>query len=153
MASIFTRIHQGEIPGRIVYRDERAFAMLTIRPIRPGHTLVIPVREVDHWLDLEPDLLRHLGDVAQRVGRAIQAAFRPTKVGLMVAGLEVRHVHYHLVPIDRIEDLDFARQEPNPDPKALDEAAEKLRAALGAQLPREAGPPSPLRSNGAPPRG
>jgi histidine triad (HIT) family protein len=132
MASIFTRIINGELPGRLVWRDDRAVALLTNRPIRPGHTLVVSRAEIDHWLDLEPALAQHLMTVAQSVGRAIQHAFRPVKVGMMIAGLEVPHVHLHLVPVDALADLDFARQDPNPDPADLDRAAASIRAALHA---------------------
>jgi histidine triad (HIT) family protein len=132
MATLFTRIIRGELPGRFVWRDAQCVAFLTVAPLRPGHTLVVPIREVDHWLDLEPLEAAHLTNVAQRVGRAIQAAFSPVKVGLMIAGLEVPHVHLHLVPIHELRDLDFARAEKNPAPTALDEAAAKLRAALRA---------------------
>ena len=134
MPSLFTKIIRGELPGRIVWRDERAVAFLTIAPLRPGHTLVVPVEEIDHWLDTPPELMQHLTDVAQKIGLAIQRAFRPQKVGLMIAGLEVRHVHLHLVPIQSLGDLDFAKQDANAKPEDLDAAAEKLRAAL-----REAG--------------
>ena len=130
MASIFTRIIQGELPGRFVWRDEQAVAFLTIEPLKPGHTLVVPRVEVDHWLDLDPDLAEHLMRVSQAVGRGIQQAFRPTKVGLVIVGLEVPHVHIHLAPIDRISDLDFARADRSPDPAALDRSAEALRSAL-----------------------
>jgi len=130
MASVFTRILKGELPGRVVWRDETCAALLSIHPLKPGHTLVIPFEEVDHWLDLEPELASHLFGVSQTIGRALQRAFEPEKVGLMIAGLEVRHVHLHLVPMDDIHDLDFARQDPNPDPKALDRAAEAIRAVL-----------------------
>ncbi len=132
MPSIFTRIIQGELPGRFVWRDERAVAFLTIAPLRPGHTLVVPVEEIDHWLDCDPDLTSHLTAVAQSIGKAVQEAFAPTKVGLMIAGLEVPHVHLHVVPIDGLHDLDFARADQSPDPAAMDAAAEKLRAALRA---------------------
>ncbi len=130
MASVFTRILRGELPGRVVWRDERVAALLTIAPNRPGHTLVVPLREVDHWLEIDPDLLRHLTDVAQKVGAAIQEAFRPVKVGMIIAGLEVPHVHLHLIPITQLHDLDFTRADHKAKPEDLDAAAEKLRAAL-----------------------
>lgn len=132
MPSLFTKIIRGELPGRFVWRDERAVAFLTIAPLSMGHTLVVPVEEVDHWLDLEPDLMAHLTEVSHKVGKAVQEAFSPIKVGMMIAGLEVPHVHLHLVPIRALSDLDFSRADANPDPAALDEAAEKLRATLRA---------------------
>lgn len=130
MASLFTRIIAGELPGRFVWKDDKAVAFLTIAPLAPGHTLVVPRDEVDHWLDLSPELAAHLTHVAQQVGKGIQKAFSPVKVGLMIAGLEVPHTHLHLVPIRKLADMAFENQDRNPDPKALDEAAEKLRAAL-----------------------
>jgi histidine triad (HIT) family protein len=130
VASIFTRIIDGELPGRFVWRDEKAVAFLTINPLNPGHALVVPRREVDHWLDLEPELLAHLTRVSHTIAKAIQQAFRPSKVGWVIAGLEVPHVHIHLIPIDKLEDLSFARAEKNPDPKMMDDAAARLRAAL-----------------------
>lgn len=133
MPTLFTRILQGELPGRFVYRDDRCAAFLTIAPLKPGHTLVVPIAEVDHWLDLEPELAGHLMAVAQRVGQAVQKVWQPAKVGLMIAGLEVPHVHLHLVPIWNVHDLDFAKQDRNPEPAALDGAMQKLRAAIGWQ--------------------
>ncbi|MEN8183961.1 MAG: HIT family protein [Myxococcota bacterium] len=130
MASIFTRIIDGELPGRFVWRDEQVVAFLTVEPLKPGHTLVVPRQEVDHWLDLSPDLAAHLMRVAQSVGRGIQRAFEPTKVGLVILGLEVPHVHVHLSPIDGMRDLDFARADRKPDPAAMDAAALRLRTAL-----------------------
>ena len=91
---------------------------------------MVPIAEVDHWIDLDPDLAAHLMTVSQRIARAQQAAFDPLKVGLMIAGLEVPHVHLHVVPITGVHDLDFANADPSPDPTALDDAAERLRAAL-----------------------
>ena len=137
MASLFSRIIRGELPGRFVWRDERAVAFLTLSPLRPGHTLVVPTLEIDHWLDVPPELMAHLTLVAQKIGGAVQAAFRPEKVGLMIAGLEVRHVHLHLIPIKSLGDLDFARADANASPESLDEAAERLRAALRAAGHRE----------------
>ncbi len=137
MPSLFTKIIRGEVPGRFVWRDEHAVGFLTIAPLRPGHTLVVPIQEIDHWLDVPPELMQHLTLVAQKIGQAVQRTFRPEKVGLMIAGLEVRHVHLHLVPIHSLGDLDFAKADAKASPEALDAAAEKLRAALRAAGHRE----------------
>jgi histidine triad (HIT) family protein len=131
MATIFTRIIDGELPGRFVWRDDQCVAFLSINPLQPGHTLVVPIAEVDHWIDLDDDLTTHLTLVAKRIAEAQQRIFNPAKVGLMIAGLEVPHVHLHVVPIRGVHDLDFANAEQNPDPTALDGAAAKLRDALG----------------------
>lgn len=130
MASIFTKIIAGELPGRFVWKDDRAVAFLTIAPLKPGHTLVVPRHEIDHWLDLPQDLAAHLTHVAKSVGKGIQKAFDAPRVGLMIAGFEVPHVHLHVTPIWSLGDMNFANQDPHPDPKDLDAAAEKLRAAL-----------------------
>lgn len=131
MATIFTRIIQGELPGTFVWRDDRCVAFMSINPLRRGHTLVVPVEEIDHWLDCPADLRNHLFDVSQRIGRAQQAAFRPARVGLMIAGLEVPHLHLHVVPIDDVHDLDFSNAAANVAPEELEEAAEAIRAELG----------------------
>jgi histidine triad (HIT) family protein len=107
-------------------------AFLTIAPITAGHTLVVPVEEVDHWLDLDAELASHLMLVAQEVGKAQQAAFSPVRVGLMVAGLEVPHCHLHVLPIGSEGDLSFSKADHSPDPAVLDDAADRLRAALRA---------------------
>ena len=133
MPSVFTKIINGDIPGRFVWRDERAVVFLTIAPMAPGHVMVVPIEEVDHWIDLDPDLAAHLMRVAREVGRAQMQAFRPRRVGMMIAGLEVPHCHLHLVPIDVEAQLSFARADHNPDPAALDDAAERLRAGLRDQ--------------------
>ena len=130
MATVFTKIIKGELPGRFVWRDDRCVAFLSINPLRPGHTLVVPIEEVDHWLDLEPALAQHLIAVAQSIGKAIQLGFNPAKVGCMIAGLEVPHTHLHLVPIDGLQDLDFRNQNANPDPSELDGAAQTIRDSL-----------------------
>lgn len=132
MATLFTKIIEGELPGRFVWRDDRSVAFLTIAPINPGHTLVVPVAEVDHWIDLEPDLAAHLMGVARLIGQAQMRAFSPVRVGMIVAGLEVPHCHLHLIPIDSEADLSFARADHAPDPAALDDAADRLRAALSS---------------------
>lgn len=130
MATLFTKIIQGELPGRFVWRDPEVVAFLTINPIAPGHTLVVPRAEVDNWLDLDADLAARLMVVAQTIGQAQQQAFTRERVGLIIAGLEVPHVHLHTVPISSEADLSFARADPSPDASALDEAAVALRGAL-----------------------
>ena len=137
MASIFTQIIAGKLPARFVWKDPLAVAFLTIHPLRPGHTLVVPRAEVDHWIDLEPALASHLVHAAQSIGKAIDRAFRPAKVGLMIAGLEVPHTHLHVIPIRELSDLNPARQDLNPDPADLDHAAEAIRDALRALGCRE----------------
>lgn len=132
MPTVFTRIITGEWPGRFVYRDEQCVAFLSIAPLRPGHTLVVPIQEIDHWIDAPPALNAHLMAVAQKIGVAQQQAFEPTKVALIVAGLEVPHLHLHVVPMRTEADLHFGNADTNPSPESLDDAAVRLRAALGA---------------------
>lgn len=130
MASIFSRIISGELPARFVWKDEVCVVFLSNRPLRPGHALVVPRKEVDHWLDLDADLLAHLTETAQAVGKAQMAGFTPTRIGLMLAGLEVPHVHFHVVPIRALNDLDFGNQDPNPDVGVMDAAAATIRREL-----------------------
>lgn len=133
MPTVFTRILQGDLPGRFVWKDELCAVFLSIAPLRPGHALVVPRAEVDHWIDLPAETASHLMTVAQIVGKAQQAAFSPVRVGLMIAGFEVPHVHVHVVPVEGMRDLDFANADGKPDAAALDDAAKRLRAALRAQ--------------------
>ena len=130
MASIFSRIIAGELPARFVWKDDLCVVFLSNRPLRPGHALVVPRQEIDHWIDLPADLLRHLALVAQSIGRAQMVGFKPARIGLMLAGLEVPHVHFHVVPIRGVHDLDFGNQDPNPDAALMDKAAETLRKEL-----------------------
>jgi len=131
MASIFTQIINGELPGHFVWRDDRVVAFMTIAPIKPGHCLVIPVEEIDHWDDVPAELAAHLMQVAQRVAKGIKAVYQPRRVGIMVAGLEVPHTHLHLIPVDAIAELDFSLQKPA-GAEALAAEAQKIRAALQA---------------------
>ncbi len=133
MPSIFSRIIAGELPARFVWKDEQAVAFLSNRPLRPGHTLVVPRLEVDHWIDVDPQILSHLTKIAQVIGRAQMAAFNPARIGVMIAGLEVPHLHIHVVPIRGMHDLDFGNQDPNSDPKVMDDAARALRGEVKKQ--------------------
>lgn len=133
MASVFSRIIAGELPARFVYDDDRCVAFLSIAPLREGHVLVVPREEIDHWLDLDDDLLAHLMAVSKTIGAALDRIYRPTKVGMMFAGLEVPHVHVHLVPIDTMGDMDFTGADHSPDATALDRVATDIRAALAGE--------------------
>ena len=130
MASIFTRIIDGELPGVFVWRDPECVAFLSINPMHPGHTLVVPRVEVDHWIDLEPTLAGHVFQVAQTIGRAQQAALSPRRIGVIIAGDEVPHVHLHVVPFDSVAELSFKHADPDPPAGSLEAAAAKIRAAL-----------------------
>jgi len=132
MPTIFTRIIQGELPGRFVWRDDRCVAFLSINPLASGHTLVVPIAEVDQWTDLPADLAAHLMEVAHTIGQAQVRAFDPRRVGLIVAGFEVPHCHLHVIPIRDMSDLDFSNAALDPDPVALAEAADRLRSELGS---------------------
>ena len=131
MATIFSRIIDGEIPGTFVWKDALAVAFLSINPLSHGHTLVVPRQEVNHWLDLDPALAAHLMTVAQSIGKAQQRAFGCERVGLIIAGFEVPHTHLHVIPANRMADLDFANAATEPDFDALAAAAAAIRSALG----------------------
>lgn len=124
MASVFSLIIEGTIPGHFVYRDDKAVAFMTIQPIRAGHVLVVPREEVDQWSDLSEDLAAHLMIVAHKISNAQRKAFPCTRVGLMIAGLEVPHTHLHVIPMDSMGDLSFEN--------AKDATQEELLAAKEA---------------------
>jgi histidine triad (HIT) family protein len=130
VSSVFSRVIDGELPARFVWKDDLCVVFLSINPLRPGHTLVVPRKEVDHWIDLDTSLLTHLTTVAQSIGKAQMAGFKPARIGLVLAGLEVPHVHFHVVPIRGVRDLDFGNQDLNPDPKVMDDAAQTIRREL-----------------------
>ncbi len=125
-------IIDGELPGRFVWKDDRCVAFLSINPLAPGHTLVVPREEVDHWIDLEDGLMQHLMEVSKKIGVALNLGFKPAKVGMMIAGLEVPHAHIHLVPMAGEHDLDADSADLAPNPDHLDAAADRVRAALKA---------------------
>ena len=112
MASLFTRIINGEIPCHKIYEDECYFAFLEIRPINPGHTLVVPKEEVDYLFDVDDDVLGGMMVFAKKIAHAIQKGVECKRIGVMVAGLEVPHAHIHLIPIVEISDLNFDHAKP-----------------------------------------
>ena len=130
MASVFTMIINRELPGRFVYEDDEVVAFLTIEPIAPGHTLVVPRAEIDKWQDAEPGLFNHVMAVSQRIGKAVCTAFGSERAGVIIAGLEVPHLHVHVFPAFNLTDFGFANVDRQPSPEALDNAREKIIAAL-----------------------
>lgn len=130
MASVFTMIINRDLPGHFVWEDDDCVAILSINPIQTGHALVVPRAEIDHWLDVPPELAAHLMVVAQTVGGAQMAAFEPPRVGLIIAGHEVPHTHLHVIPMFDIGDLSFANAQASVPPEELAQAAERLRAHI-----------------------
>jgi len=128
--SIFTRIIDGELPARFVWRDDTSVAFLPLELLNRGHVLVVPRLEVDHWIDLPPDVVAHLATVSQTIGRAQQQAFSPVRIGMLIVGFDVPHVHLHVVPVDNLSHFDFHAADRHPDPDDLDRTAETLRATL-----------------------
>ena len=129
MPSIFTRIIKGEIPCEKILEDDRFLAFLDIRPINPGHTLVVPKTEIDELFDLGDDVLASALPFAKTVARALKKSVPCRRVGILVAGFEVPHAHIHLVPIQEEGELTFSRARPaQPDAQAL--LARKIRENL-----------------------
>lgn len=130
MASVFTKIINREIPGRFVYEDDDVVAFLTIEPMTQGHTLVVPRAEIDNWQDVDASVFANVMAVAQRIGKAQSKAFDVERTGLIIAGLEVPHLHVHVFPARNLSDFGFAGVDRNPSPESLDEAQAKIVAAL-----------------------
>jgi diadenosine tetraphosphate (Ap4A) HIT family hydrolase len=131
MASVFSQIMAGDLPGQFVYEDELCVAIMTIQPVKPGHVLVIPRQEVDHWQDLSDSTAAHLMLVAKKIAAAVKSTYNSTRVGLFIAGFEVAHTHLHIIPADAMSDfnfsdLSFAEQQD------LAVEADKIKAVLAA---------------------
>jgi diadenosine tetraphosphate (Ap4A) HIT family hydrolase len=130
MTTIFSRIIAGEIPGTFVYRDDRCVAFMSINPLARGHVLVVPIEEIDHWIDASPDLATHLFTVAYRIGRAQKQAFDCRRVGVIIAGYEVPHAHIHVIPTDDMSQLSFENAAASVDRDDVEAAAAAIRDAL-----------------------
>lgn len=130
MPSVFTMIINGDLPGRFVYDDPDVVAFLTIEPMTQGHTLVVPRQEVDNWQTVDPALFHRVMDVSQRIGQAVCTAFGAQRAGMIIAGLEVPHLHVHVFPAYNLTDFGFAHVDRNPSPESLDDAQARIKAAL-----------------------
>lgn len=130
MSTVFSKIIAGELPGRFVWQDPEVVAFLTIAPVAPGHTLVVPRAEVDRWTDLEPALLTRLNEVAQAVGKAVLRGFGASRAGYLIAGFEVPHTHIHVFPANDMSGFDLSLADPDAPAEESDAAAETLRRSL-----------------------
>jgi histidine triad (HIT) family protein len=130
MASIFSKILAGEIPGHFVARNEEFFAILDINPLREGHVLVIPVKEIDYLFDLDDEILGRYMAFSKRVAGAIEKVIECKRIGVAVIGLEVPHAHIHLVPIDHVGDIDFTQPKLSPTTEQLSETGKRIREAF-----------------------
>jgi histidine triad (HIT) family protein len=123
VASVFTKIINGELPSYKIHEDELTISILTLDQVNPGHVLVIPKQEVNHWYDVPAETFARVGLNAQRIAKAITKATGCPRVGTIVAGFEVPHYHLHLIPAWSIPDLDFKRAKklPESEMKSLQE--------------------------------
>lgn len=135
MSTVFSKIIAGDIPGRIVYQDDTVAAFLTIEPVAYGHTLVVPVEEIDKWTDIPADLWAHMNEVAQNIGAVIVDKFNAERAGYLIAGFEVPHAHIHVFPANDMSGytLSTAMRHDETDAEKMDAAAETIREGLKAQ--------------------
>ena len=130
MASIFTRIIDGEIPCYKIAEDDHYFAFLDINPLNEGHTLVIPKKEVDYIYDLEDHELSGLFLFSKKIAKALKSTIECERIGIAVLGLEVPHAHIHLCPISGIHDLDFSNARKQFSKAEFEAIADKIKAFL-----------------------
>jgi histidine triad (HIT) family protein len=129
MASIFTRIVKGEIPAHVVHEDDHFLAFLDINPLVEGHTLVIPKKEIDYIFDLPDELLSNILSFSREVARKIEKTIECERIGISVIGLEVPHAHVHLIPINSVGDMNFAKPKLDLSSEFMSDLAEKIRRA------------------------
>ena len=127
MATLFTKIINGDIPCHKIAENEKFLAFLDIMPLRKGHTLVIPKVEVDYIFDLDDELLGEMMIFSKQVSKNIKNVIPCKKVGIAVVGLEVPHAHIHLIPINTVSDMDFSKEKLNLSQEELSEIAANIR--------------------------
>ncbi|NQW76055.1 MAG: HIT family protein [Cytophagales bacterium] len=130
MSSIFSKIVQGEIPCHKIAEDDQFLAFLDVMPLVEGHTLVIPKQEIDYIFDLDPEVLADLMKFAQRIALAIKKAIPCKRIGVAVIGLEVPHAHVHLVPLNRMLDINFSQEKLKLSQESLAKTAELIRSFI-----------------------
>ena len=132
MATVFTKIINGDIPGRFVWADDQVVGFLSINPLGPGHTLVVPREEIDQWIDAPHGLFEHAMTTARAIGTVVRDIWQPPRVALMIAGFEVPHLHVHVHPAWGLEAFDFSKAATDPDAGEMDDAARRIREGLVA---------------------
>jgi len=130
MASIFSKIIAGDIPCYFIAENDSAFAFLDINPLQEGHVLVVPKKEVNHYFDLEDADFIEVNKLAKRIANAMRKSFNCLRIGEAVIGLEVPHAHLHLVPINKMSDIDFTQPKLNPSKERMQELAELIKSNL-----------------------
>ena len=130
MPSIFSKIIEGEIPSYKVAEDEKHFAFLDINPLQPGHTLVVPKREIDYIFDLSDQEISDLTVFAKKIARAMGKVLTCERIGMSVVGLEVPHVHIHLIPIDKVSDMNFGRPAAELSKEEMQNMADRISGAM-----------------------
>ncbi len=131
MSSIFSRIINGEIPSYKIAENDKFYAFLDVFPLQPGHTLVVPKKEIDRFFDLPEDHLAEMLVFSKPIARAIEAAFDCKRCGIAVIGLEVPHAHLHLVPINHADDLNFTREKMKLTPEQMKDCQDKILQHVG----------------------
>ncbi len=134
MASVFSKIIAGEIPCYKVAEDENYLAFLDISPLAMGHTLVIPKKEIDYIFDVDDNTLTGLILFAKKTAKAIEKVVECKRIGVAVIGLEVPHVHIHLVPLQHISDIDFSRPKLKTEHEPMTALAKKVRLVYQTSL-------------------
>lgn len=130
MASLFTKIINGEIPCYKIAENEQCFAFFDINPLAKGHTLVVPKKEVDYLFDLDDELYGEVMQFSKKVAKAIEKVVPCERIGVAVVGLEVPHAHVHLIPINSVGDINFAREKLNLSETEFEQLATQIRAQL-----------------------
>lgn len=128
MASVFTRIISGEIPSYKIAEDDRFYAFLDISPLAKGHTLVVPKQETDYIFDIDDAQHKDFWDFAKRVAKAVKSAVPCKRIGIAVIGLEVPHAHIHLIPMNKVSDMNFASPKLSFPSAEMEEIAQKIRS-------------------------
>lgn len=130
MATIFTKIINKELPAYIVAEDDGHLAFLDIKPVKRGHLLVIPKTEIDYIFDMNDEAYTKLNLFAKKVAKAMRQAISCKRIGTAVVGLEVPHVHIHLIPLDNLSDLDFTKERLNLSPAEFESIRDQIIAKL-----------------------